>query len=150
MRLNRKRRGDGAGETGGGEGLSMSASTGREEEEEVAWGRLAARWSTSPRCLFLQPLEVSSSFSFLSPILISYFTQPRRWMCPAMDVKRENSIHLFLSRWYASSYTAQILYSLCVAICMDLAVALIYYAQMCKIMPCDVVLLSPFPFIEPD
>jgi hypothetical protein len=29
-------------------------------------------------------------------------------------------------------------------------VALIYYAQMCKIMPCDVVLLSPFPFIEPD
>jgi hypothetical protein len=48
MRLNRKRRGDGAGETGGGEGLSMSASTGREEEEEVAWGETAGRlWRCS-------------------------------------------------------------------------------------------------------
>jgi hypothetical protein len=110
MRLNKKRRGDGAGETGGGEGMSMSASTGREEEEEVAWGRLAAghgaaRWSTSPRCSFLQPPKMSSSFSFLSPFLISYFAQPRRWMCPAMGVSREDNIHLFLSRWYTSPCT---------------------------------------------
>jgi hypothetical protein len=94
IRLNRKRRGDGAGETGGGEGLSMSASTGREEKEEVACGGLAAghgaaRWSTSPRCSFLQPPEVSSSFSFLSPILISYFAQPRMRMCPAMREERK-------------------------------------------------------------
>jgi hypothetical protein len=48
MHLNRKRRGDGAGETGGGEGLSMSASTGREEEEEVAWGETGGRpWRCS-------------------------------------------------------------------------------------------------------
>jgi hypothetical protein len=42
MRLNKKRRGDGAGEIGGGQGLSMSAPTWREEEDEVGKGRPAA------------------------------------------------------------------------------------------------------------
>jgi hypothetical protein len=79
--------------TGSHWGCAPSASSAPARLALSAVQGAARRSTSSSRWSFGLPPRVSSSFP-LFLIIISYFAQLWRWICPALEVSREHHSHL--------------------------------------------------------